>query len=287
VDAIEAGERDRDVWLNPLLRGSLLHDLYAGLLRRCRAANRRAATKDDGAWLCDEGTRMLADLALEMPPPSDEVRDRETKLLLEDLALFVEAETTLKPTSTPIGFEVAFGRAGQGDGEPLAQAEPVVVNVEGLTMRIAGRIDRIDQVGPHEFEIIDYKTGGYFAPSWKGTFAGGTRLQHALYGLAATELLKRRLDPKAKIVGAEYYFPSTKGNQERKRIPTPSLATTSQLLSELRTVIASGLFVHSPKEEACKWCHHGLACGRGVHQRTEAKLADAKLAPFVRLAGHE
>jgi hypothetical protein len=27
VDAIESGDRDRDVWIDPLLRGSLLHDL--------------------------------------------------------------------------------------------------------------------------------------------------------------------------------------------------------------------------------------------------------------------
>ena len=182
---------------------------------------------------------------------------------------------------------MGFGRAAQGDGEPLAQSEPVVIDVGGLSLRIAGRIDRIDQVGPSLFEIIDYKTGGYFAPSWKGTFAGGTRLQHALYGLAAVELLRRRLDPNATIAGAEYYFPSEKGKQERKRIPTPPVASVAQVLSDLRQVIASGLFVHAPSEEACKWCHHGLACGRGVQARAEAKRADVRLAPFVRLAEYE
>jgi ATP-dependent helicase/nuclease subunit B len=286
VDAIESGERDRDVWLNPLLRGSLLHDLYANLLRRCRAAGRRVGIDEDTEWLRDQGQQMLTDLAVEMPPPSEEVRDRETVLFLEDLALFVEAEAALPATRTALGFEVSFGRAGQQDDEPLAQSEPVVVNAGGLSLRIAGRIDRIDQVGPSEFEIVDYKTGSYYAPGWQGTFAGGTRLQHALYGLAAAELL-RRSHPNARVVGAQYYFPSQKGNQERKPIPTPSLATTGQVLADLREVIASGVFVHSPDEDACRWCNHGLACGRGVQERSEAKTADPRLAPFVRLSAHE
>jgi hypothetical protein len=287
VDAIESGERDRDIWLNPLLRGSLLHDLYAALLRRCRTDRRRAEASKDGTWLRDEGTRMLTALAIEMPPPSTEIRERETSLLLEDLSLFLEAEVALPVSRTPVGFEVAFGRADEGGAEPLAQADPVVINIGGLSLRIAGRIDRIDQVGPSAFEIIDYKTGGYFGPNWKGTFAGGTRLQHALYGLAAVELIRRRLDPNATIAGAEYYFSSAKGGQERKRIPTPPVAAVAEVLSDLRQVIASGLFVHAPSEAACKWCNHGLACGRGVQARADAKHADARLEPFARLAKHE
>jgi ATP-dependent helicase/nuclease subunit B len=287
VDAIESGERDRDVWLNPLLRGSLLHDLYAGLLRRCRTGGRRADVEKDREWLAGEGTRMLAELAVEMPPPSAEIHDRETNLLLDDLALFLEAEVALPQGRTPIGFEVGFGRAAEGGGEPLAQTKPVEIDVGELTFRIAGRIDRIDQVGPSRFEIIDYKTGGYYAPNWKGTFAGGTRLQHAIYGLAAVELLRRELDPKAIVVAAEYYFPSEKGGRERKRIATQPVATVAQVLSDLRQVIASGLFVHSLNEDACRWCQHGLACGRGVLARAEPKLADARLAPFVKLGAHE
>ena len=69
---------------------------------------------------------MLADLAVEMPPPSDEVRERETSAFLEDLELFVEAEEKLAHGRTPVGFEVSFGRADSVDEEPLAHADPVV-----------------------------------------------------------------------------------------------------------------------------------------------------------------
>ncbi|MBA2301124.1 MAG: PD-(D/E)XK nuclease family protein [Acidobacteria bacterium] len=62
----------------------------------------------------------------------------------------------------------------------------------GLTFRVAGRIDRIDRVGPAQFEVLDYKTGGFWRDDWQGIFSGGRRLQHALYGLAAVELLRAK-----------------------------------------------------------------------------------------------
>jgi ATP-dependent helicase/nuclease subunit B len=288
VEAIEAGERDRDVWLDPLLRGSLLHELYAALLRRCRAEGRRADLTLDRGWLIAHGEERLAALAAEMPPPSGEVHDRETTKFLDDLALFVTAEATLDAGRTPVGFEVAFGRADGVDTEPLARPEPVTIDLgHGGTVSLAGRIDRIDRVAPSTYEILDYKTGGYFADDWKGTFAGGRRLQHALYGLAAVELLKRR-DPQARVAAAEYYFASSKGQQERKRIPAPPVADVRGVLDDLRTVISSGLFVHAPHHRACQWCHHGAACGRSAVTRAQVKLErDAQLHPFVKLDAHE
>ena len=51
-------------------------------------------------------------------------------------------------TSTPIGFEVSFGRPLDDDNEPLARPEAVEVDLgNGIVFRIAGRIDRIDKVG--------------------------------------------------------------------------------------------------------------------------------------------
>ena len=73
---------------------------------------------------------------------------------------------------------------------------------------------------PPTFEVLDYKTGGYWRDNWKGTFAGGRRLQHALYGLAAVELLKAS-HKKPKVRGGVYYFSSHKGRRERVRSTGP------------------------------------------------------------------
>src|ERR1035441_8219764 len=108
----------------------------------------------------------------------------------------------------PIGFEVSFGRPLDDNNEPLARPEAVQIDLgEGITFRFAGRIDRIEKVGVASFEILDYKTGSFWRDKWRGTFGGGRLLQHALYGLAAAELLKT-FYKNAKVTAGVYYFTS-------------------------------------------------------------------------------
>src|SRR4051812_49378679 len=233
---VDDGERDKDVWLDPLTRGSELHDIYAALLRRCRDASRPPSLKKDEEWLAKYAQDALERLNQEMPPATKEILERESRDFLADVALFLEGEIE-GTSSEPIGFEVSFGRPlGEGE-EALARAEPVEIDLGGgLTFRIAGRIDRIDRIGPSEFQVVDYKTGSFWRDDWKGTFNGGRRLQHALYGLAAVELLRARYN-NPKVAGANYYFSSHKGRRERVQIPAPSLAQTTAVLGDLRKLI--------------------------------------------------
>jgi hypothetical protein len=283
---IEDDDRDADVWLDPLTRGSEMHDFYALLMRRCRDQKRQPDPHEDRDWLNRCASERLAVLRGEMPPPSEEVFEREAQDFMSDLELFLRAEAEGDPGRIPVGFEVSFGQPlDAGEPEALAQADPVVIDLgKGLRFRLRGRIDRIDQVGPHSFEIVDYKTGGYFADAWKGTFAGGTMLQHALYGLAAVELLKRQ-HRNAAIVAGTYYFSSAKGRQERRAIPRPAVAAVSAVLADLRQVIASGTFVHASDE--CRWCDFARACGPRVFEQAGAKLNDPKLAAYRRLVARE
>ena len=285
---IDEGEREKDVWLDPLTRGSELHAIYAALLRRCRAARRRPHLEKDGKRLQDRAQAALDRLNEEMPPATVEILERETREFLADVELFLEAEC--ETTSEPIGFEVSFGRPlGEeeaGEAEDLAREEPVEIELGGgLTFRIAGRIDRIDRIGPDEFQVLDYKTGGYWPDDWKGTFNGGRRLQGALYGLAAVELLRKRYG-NPQVREAVYYFSSHKGRGERVRIAAPTPAQIAAVLGDLRELILQGGFVHAADEKACKWCDFEAACDAGVHARAKEKLGDSKLAVFGRLAAH-
>jgi ATP-dependent helicase/nuclease subunit B len=287
VRALEEGERDSDMWLDPATRGLALHDLYAKLLRKCRSESRQPTMAEDGPWFRAEARAALDALRVELPPPSDEVYAREVRDFLADVELFVEEEAASSGARTPVGLEVSFGK-DDGGGEPLAQADPIVIDLgRGLKFRLAGKIDRIDQVGPESFEIVDYKTGGYFEDRWKGTFSGGRMLQHALYGLAAIELL-RRTHRRPRIVGGTYYFSARKGGKERRTIPTPTKADLTGVLSDLRDVIAQGLFVHATDESNCRFCKLGPACGAdaAVKQATAKKDAP-ELAPFRGLVAHD
>ena len=285
VRPVDELERDKDVWLDPLTRGSELHEVYAALLRRTSAENRRPSN-EDGAWLVSLARARLAQLQEKMPAATAEILARETQDFLADVELFLEAE--IKQTqSTPVGLEVSFGRPMGDDEDPLARTEPVEIALgAGLTLRIAGRMDRIDEIGPATFEVIDYKTGGFWKDNWKGVFAGGTRLQHALYGLAAVELLKARCK-NPKVTRGVYYFSSHKGRQERITIPAPTQASVAAVLGDLRDMILTGQFTRTPDQSNCRYCDYVVACGAQANLQAERKSSDAETSAFRRLATHD
>jgi RecB family exonuclease len=282
--SVDERERDKDIWLDPLMRGSELHELYAALLRRARDENRRP-TKEDGVWLIALAQERLQKLNEEMPAATAEILERESKDFLADVELFLEEEFG-NSISTPIGFEVSFGRPLDDDLEPLARSEAVEIDLgKGITIRIAGRIDRIDKVGTDSFEVLDYKTGGFWRESWQGSFNGGRRLQHALYGLAAAELLKTRYK-NPKVTAGVYYFSSHKGRQERVAIPAPAKVAIAAVLGDLRDLIIKGQFIRTSDENDCRFCDYLTACGGEVNLQAGDKLPDSKLEAFRRLAAH-
>lgn len=284
---LDERQRDHDVWLDLLTRGALLHDLFARFMRRMRDAGRAIDDEADRAWLHAAAHEALDTLRAETPPPSAEVDDRETRDLISDLDQFFDAERDREPGRDPVGFEVAFGMPAD-DGETLGREEAVAVDLgPGLRFRLQGKIDRIDRLADGAFEVIDYKTGSYYEPRYSGTFRGGRLLQHALYGLAASELLKEQYGADARVARGAYYFPSYKGGLERRAIDAPSKAALAQVLGDIREVIASGAFAHAHDLDDCRFCEMHTACGKTrAVPRVATKLADAAMAARRRLAGH-
>jgi hypothetical protein len=85
-----------------------------------------------------------------------------------------------------------------------------------------------------------------------------------------------------------YYFTSVKGRQTLKAIPTPPLAHVTSVLSDLRSVIASGVFVHAEDESACKFCDYGGACGANAARNAGPKITGSPLLePYRRLVAHD
>jgi CRISPR/Cas system-associated exonuclease Cas4 (RecB family) len=228
----------------------------------------------------------LEALRIETPPATLEIFERESREFLADVELFVRGEHD-GLMSTGIGFEVSFGRAlDEEDNEALASEEPVAIELGGdLSFRIAGRIDRINLLRSGAFEVVDYKTGGFWRDDFKGVFNGGRRLQHALYGLAATKLLRARYK-NPRVEASLYYFPSQKGRQEQVRIPARPLVETRNVLADLRQVIVDGTYTHTPDKNDCKFCDYQAACGAQVHGQASNKLQDKKLIAYGRLAAH-
>jgi ATP-dependent helicase/nuclease subunit B len=287
VEPLEEEERQSDGWLDPLTRGRELHDLFADTLRRCRQAGRRPSQADADA-LRARGERRLEDLRRALPPPSEEIYQSEREDFLHDLHLFIEEERRTDGRE-PIAFEVSFGLPiDDPDREPLAMPEPVVIPLgDGRNLIVHGRIDRIDRLADGTFETVDYKTGRYWNDDWKGTFRGGRRLQHALYGRAAEAMLART-HPGARVRLGTYYFPSARGLRTRKPIETPDDATLTRVLRDLGAVLARGTFVQAPERGTCRFCEFKPACGDEPWARAGRKFAKAdELRSYRDLNGHE
>jgi hypothetical protein len=300
LDAIEEDERDVDKWLDPATRGSLLHALYADMMRELGRLGQTADPKRHLTWLRARADERLAILKEEMPPPTPEIFEHERQAIHRDLELFLAFEAEASDRLTPMAFEAGFGSRLPSSGEtaePIGQLEPVEVSLGDARFSLCGRIDRIDRInrgGPHDFLVTDYKTGSYYRPAYQGIFHGGRLLQYVLYAIAADRLL-RKLDPKARVVAGRYYFPSTKGGGEEKVIARPTPAQVAQVLSDLFDTIRAGTFTTTADVADCKWCDYGRACGAataGDVVITRAKLkaeaaANRRLDPFRRLRSHD
>jgi ATP-dependent helicase/nuclease subunit B len=289
LDAVDDAEPDPDVWLDPLTRGSIMHALYAAIMREIRDRRETANPARHGARLRELGLAALAAHRALVPAPSEGVYEREERELLSDLALFLRFEAEDGRQRKPIGFEVGFG--GATEGEALGRREPITIDLgDGLRFKLRGRIDRLDKLADGTYEAVDYKTGGAYLPGGlEATFAGGRQLQHALYALAAVELL-RGTDPQARVVGS-YYFPTRRGTRARQVRPASTQAKAADVLRDLFDLLAAGAFVHTPDEaNDCRFCEFSRACGPKAAARAALKIGRSDgvgLEAYRRLNAHE
>ena len=142
-------------------------------------------------------------------------------------------------------------------------------------------MDRIDRLADGRYEVVDYKTGRYWPDAWTGTFGGGRVLQHALYVLAARELLR----PQEVVAGGDY-FPTARGRGERVTRPLAEPVRLAAVLRDLFEVVRTGAFGHTPESDDCHYCEFKRACGPEPHARAESKLAAPALAAYRRLIAH-
>jgi ATP-dependent helicase/DNAse subunit B len=182
-----------------LERGRLAHDVLAAFHRRVNEQLGRPGSplKLDAA----EFDRLLAAAIDEALPPAPSnpvqaaLREVDRRQVTQWLAQYrTQCEKYdkqwqgFKSLMAAELFEVSFGH---GNGEPPSVDRPLELTAENQTVRIAGRIDRIDcgiEAGHTVFNVLDYKTGRSVRFTAEAV-AAGTALQLPLYALAAMELL--------------------------------------------------------------------------------------------------
>jgi len=180
-------------------------------------------------------------------------QDRQRLLL--DFDHFVDHEDLRRREGglTPIGSELPFGMD--------AGSDPLVIPLPGgHTIKVRGRIDRVDRSADGTVVVADYKTGRsyrYRDLTVDTPLADGTKLQLPIYGLAV-----RDTHPDAAGIHTEYWFVSARGEWNRIGYPLTDevVVRLRETLQVVADGITSGVFPMRPSEPVwrpwieCEYC---------------------------------
>jgi RecB family exonuclease len=273
--APEPEERRR---IDPLERGDLFHRVAERYLRERRDRGELPVrdTAEARARLAEMAEEALEGLVAGTPPRFTLLWQREKRRFHETVQGWLEREASAATKATPAHFELSFGLGKAKDEEEPHDPEPLEIDLgDGRTLRVSGKIDRIDRRADG-LVLRDYKTGR--APRDDGgVFRGGKQLQIPFYVLAAAKLL-----PGERVVDAFLDYVDG-GRQVAFR---PDLAEGPEfrdLLRRLVDLVARGVFVQEPS--ACEWCDFTAVCGpKALLQRRQAiKVRDRSLQEYLRL----
>ena len=291
LEARPEAEDDGFFALDALERGNALHAAVRDLTRSMIAAGRgfpELGAAEIARVVADAADRAV-DAAVAAgrsePPPVLVQMEKET---LSALLVALLGHLAASPPEIPsAGAEVRFGAptgdpADRDEDPKLSTTSPVDVGGLPFSVRLHGRIDRLDRDGERA-RVVDYKNGRPepFKETNRRQFvvAGGERLQLPVYALAARLL-------GAVHVESEYLF---------VRREKESAKVTATRFDETKTneAIAAGLYL--PKTVSlrsaapCASCDFAAVCGPG-HARVygrkwEGEAASGRRNPLTELGG--
>jgi ATP-dependent helicase/DNAse subunit B len=251
-------------------RGQAFHRALSRLHQQLRAADVHHPAEEVNARLAERLAEAVEEYVVRAPSPASKQLWRlEGRRLLRvgtryrrQWQKFLEPWQPQGVAPRPHFFEVDFGLPAS-DGTP--SAEPLVIRVDGVEVRISGRIDRVDLAELPDgvgFWIIDYKTGN--PAHYTGIdLRAFRRLQLTLYALAVERVLLAGQN--ARPLGLAYWLVADSG--PKPALPGPGrqqlswLGTTEgwllvreQLERWVTTLVAHirrGAFPLKPRSEHC------------------------------------
>ena len=263
-------------WLDPMQRGKLLHELFYEFMKEITSKGEKPSVKAHRKLIERLAEKLISTYKEEIPPPGEAVYEQERKQLLKTALVFLRVEEEHCKQCTPLFFELAFG-FGEDSESGMCMKEPVQISLgNGKSIRLRGRIDRVDKIGDHDYEIWDYKTGSTYGHTDIGCFSGGKTMQHALYALAAEIILRDAGDDKSAVVKRSgYFFPSEKGTGKRLARSRNDKAL-GEILNSLCDVMKAGLFLPSNDKNSCTFCKYTGVCDGDAVTMAKTKLENTE-----------
>ncbi|WMT42263.1 PD-(D/E)XK nuclease family protein [Paenibacillus sp. D2_2] len=252
-------------WLQASERGSLLHDIFKRYLEEVTNQGKKLA-EHNRERLLEITETVIKENATFIPAPNVHVFEKECEEIRRDVEIFYHNESL--NMDQPCYFELEL---------TLANGEPMDVDLPGgMRIRLKGFVDRVDRIGPHEYRIIDYKTGSTRKYKALEYFSGGTQLQHALYSVAVEQWLRETgIDSEARVVEAVYYFPTERGRGESVKRVQDRRGELAGIVVQLLESRDRGIYIPTKDSKLCQWCDYQAVCGSHPESMTgKRKLPD-------------
>jgi hypothetical protein len=221
--------------------------------------------------LLAEAERALQDFVKGSPPRFTLLWEREKRQFRSTLLQWLGREAAGAERATPAYFELGFGLPVPAGSTDPHSPDPLPVELpDGRTLRVIGKIDRIDRRPDGTLRLRDYKTGR--APRDDGGFfRGGKQLQIPFYVLAAARLI-----PGGQVTEAflDYVDGGRQVGFDPEKVSGPAFRA---FLARMLDVMASGIFAQ--EHTSCDFCDFTAACGpKGLLERRRSfKRGDRNL----------
>lgn len=256
--------------LDPLTRGSLVHEVQFNVLTALRNAGLLPVTRsrlEDARVILDAELKRVSDIEHDrLSPAIERVWQDAIDSIAADLREWLRRMPE-EPAWTPAYFELSFGLKDRREQDALSKDEPVVLDA-GIQLR--GSIDLVEQDDSGRLRATDHKTGKVRAKTGD-VIANGEILQPVLYALTIEKLF-----PKQQVKEGRLYYCTTAGDFTKVDIPLDEAARASARLvaKTIGEAISSGFLPAAPAKDACKYCDFRSVCGPYEEIRTRRKTKD-------------
>ena len=265
--------------LDPLTRGSLLHDVFFHLGREFRERNLAPlaeerlsevfAVLETVFWQVEEEVRER------VAPAIDRIWQDQMDGLLGDLRGFLQRYAATG--RMPLANELTFGMGARQPADPASRTEAAVLP-GGL--RLHGSIDVVERLADGAIQITDYKTGRASIETTRQQriLFGGRALQPLLYALAYEALSG------TPTASGRLYYATIRGTYLETVVDAASeesRAVFESFVGGLDRATRNGRFPALPNPgvsyRVCDYCDYLPVCGPrpAAHARTKARAGFA------------
>ena len=241
----DALQLDPDRWLDPLQFGSFIHELFDRFMTELAAAGQVPVASRDRDLLLTFLDDQLAEWRLAIPVPNQDALARTRSQLADSCEIFLMHEASYFDghSAQPWAMEASIGL-----GEPvrgrLDATEPIPVEFGARTIRLSGRIDRVDRIvrsAGESFAIWDYKSGTDFGFDSAAPSKQGRKLQPLLYVAMLRERLK--VGEGGDVDAFGYFFPNPRMQGKRLSWSRDRLEREAPVLESVCDGMAAAAFI--------------------------------------------